>query len=120
MAASRIPPMAVGGPVPAGRRAPPGAERGVRHDPSRAHLLRPYHAVADGLAALFSPFVEAVVHDRQSDTAVHVAHPFSPRAVGDPSDLREADFAPDASVIGPYEKTQLGWPPYQVGDRGVA
>ncbi|HTK01977.1 MAG TPA: PAS domain-containing protein [Bordetella sp.] len=72
-----------------------------------AHLLRPYYAVADGLAALFSPFVEAVVHDMQTDSVVHVAHPFSPRAVGDPSDLQAVDFAPDASVIGPYEK--INW-----------
>ncbi|AOB32642.1 hypothetical protein AKI39_20735 [Bordetella sp. H567] len=69
--------------------------------------LRPYYAVADALAALFSPFVEAVVHDIRTDRVVHVAHPFSPREVGDPSDLQDVDFAPDASVIGPYEK--INW-----------
>ena len=66
--------------------------------------LRSFCAVADGLAALFAPFVEAVVHDLRTDTVVHVAHPFSPREPGDPSDLREVPFSADARVIGPYEK----------------
>jgi predicted transcriptional regulator YheO len=74
---------------------------------SPSEKLRPYHAVADGLAALFSPFVEAVVHDIQTDSVAHVAHPFSPREVGDPSDLQGVQFAPDAAVIGPYEK--INW-----------
>lgn len=69
--------------------------------------MRPYYVVADALAALFSPFVEAVVHDMRTNSVVYVAHPFSPRAAGDPSDLDEVDFAPDASVIGPYEK--INW-----------
>ncbi|MDB5738299.1 MAG: hypothetical protein JWO65_1967 [Sphingomonas bacterium] len=66
--------------------------------------LESYFAVADGLAALFSPFVEAVVHDVRSDTVAHVANAFSPREPGDPSDLRETPMTPDARVIGPYEK----------------
>lgn len=59
------------------------------------------------MAALFSPFVEAVVHDLASDTVAYVANPFSPRQVGDPSDLREVAFASDAQVVGPYEK--INW-----------
>jgi predicted transcriptional regulator YheO len=69
--------------------------------------LLPYHAVADGIAALFSPFVEAVVHDLRTDSVVHVAHPFSPREPGDPSDLGDVEFAADTAVIGPYEK--INW-----------
>jgi predicted transcriptional regulator YheO len=69
--------------------------------------LAAFFCVADGLAALFRPFVEAVVHDLATDSIVHVAHPFSPREVGDPSDLKEIKFAPDAKVIGPYEK--INW-----------
>lgn len=104
MAASGAKPMSGLG---AGRGRASGTKPRSGAKPSHAHLLRPYYAVADALAALFSPFVEAVVHDRQTDSVAHVAHPFSPRAVGDPSDLRDVDFAPDASVIGPYEK--INW-----------
>jgi predicted transcriptional regulator YheO len=72
-----------------------------------ASSLRPYFAVADGLAALFRPFVEAVVHDLRTDSMVHVANAFSPREIGDPSDVADVAFAPDAAVIGPYEK--INW-----------
>jgi predicted transcriptional regulator YheO len=69
--------------------------------------LLAYAAVADGLVALLQPFAEAVIHDLASDRVVHVSGGFSPREVGDPSDLREVAFASDASVIGPYEKTNF-------------
>ena len=69
------------------------------------HSLAAHFAVADGLAALFKPFVEAVVHDLDTDSVAHVANPFSPREIGDPSDMRDVVLAPDARVIGPYEKT---------------
>ena len=69
--------------------------------------LRPYFAVADGLALLFRPVVEAVIHDLRSDTIAHIANPFSPREVGDSSDLRLVPFSSTARVIGPYEK--VGW-----------
>lgn len=62
---------------------------------------------ADAIAALFRPFVEAVVHDLRSDAVTHVANPFSPRTIGDPSDLGEIRFAPDAVVIGPYDKVNF-------------
>jgi predicted transcriptional regulator YheO len=63
--------------------------------------------VADGLAALFRPFVEVIVHDLKTDSVAHVAQPFSPRETGDPSDLREIPFDAEAHVIGPYEK--INW-----------
>src|ERR1700733_1033144 len=69
--------------------------------------LRPYFAIADGLALLFRPVVEAVIHDIRSDTIVHIANSFSPREVGDSSDLPLVPFSPTAQVIGPYEK--VGW-----------
>jgi len=59
------------------------------------------------MAALFSPWVEAVIHDLELDTVAYIANPFSPREPGDPSDLKEIHFAPDARVIGPYEK--INW-----------
>lgn len=72
---------------------------------ARSAFLEPYFSVADALAALFSPWVEVVVHDLELDTVAHIANPFSPREAGDPSDMKEVHFAPDARVIGPYEKT---------------
>jgi len=66
--------------------------------------LRPYFAVADGLALLFRPFVEAVVHDLATDTVAHLANPFPPRRPGDPSELQRIPFSRAARVIGPYEK----------------
>jgi len=74
---------------------------------ARASLLKPYFSVADALAALFKPWVEVVVHDLELDTVAHIANAFSPRAIGDPSDMKEVHFAPDARVIGPYEK--INW-----------
>ena len=84
------------------RRRSSGAGKGVRPP-----LLATWFSVADALAALFSPWVEAVVHDLALDTVAHIANPFSPREAGDPSDLKEIHFAPDARVIGPYEK--INW-----------
>jgi predicted transcriptional regulator YheO len=69
--------------------------------------LEAYFAVADGMAALFKPYVEAVVHDIRSDSVAHVANPFSPREPGDPSDLQAMVFTDDTHVIGPYEK--INW-----------
>jgi D-arginine utilization repressor len=69
-----------------------------------ASPLRPHFAVARGIAALFTPFVEVAVHDLVSDSLACIASPFSPRKVGDPSDLRESRFADDVDVLGPYEK----------------
>jgi predicted transcriptional regulator YheO len=75
----------------------------ARHNP----VLKPYFSVADGLAALFKPFVEAIVHDLKTDSVAHVAQPFSPRKIDDPSDLRGLHFDSRTQVIGPYEKTNF-------------
>lgn len=69
--------------------------------------LTPYFAVAEAVAALMRPLVEAVVHDMASDSVAHVAGAFSPREPGDPSDLQEIEFAPGAQVVGPYEKVNF-------------
>lgn len=69
--------------------------------------LTPFFAVADGLAALHAPHMEAVVHDLATGCVAHIANPMSHRGAGDPSHLE--GFAWDASsrVIGPYEK--INW-----------
>lgn len=62
-------------------------------------------AIADALAALFRPNVEAVVHDLLADRIVHIAGNFSRRRVGDPSLSEMGDLVPFAGdVIGPYAK----------------
>ena len=94
-----------GGSAIAGRRA--SRRPSGRTEAARPSSLATYFSVADALAALFSPWVEAVVHDLERDTVAHIANPFSPREAGDPSDLKEVHFAPDARVIGPYEK--INW-----------
>jgi predicted transcriptional regulator YheO len=75
----------------------------ARYNPA----LKPYFSVADGLTALFSPFVEAIVHDLNTDSVAHIAQPFSPRRIGDPSNLRGLHFDSRTQVIGPYEKTNF-------------
>lgn len=93
-----------------GRRTVRGGASPPQSAPMRgapSSFLEPYFAVADALAALFSPWVEAVVHDLELDTVAHIANPFSPREAGDPSDMKEVHFAADARVIGPYEK--INW-----------
>jgi predicted transcriptional regulator YheO len=68
--------------------------------------LASYIPIAEGIAALFAPFVEAVIHDLSANTIVHIANAVSPREVGDPSDLKDT-VAPGAAVIGPYERTNF-------------
>jgi predicted transcriptional regulator YheO len=66
--------------------------------------LQTYFPLVHGFAALFAPFVEVVLHDLAQDTVACIANPFSPRAVGDPSHLRETEFTENTEVLGPYEK----------------
>jgi predicted transcriptional regulator YheO len=68
--------------------------------------LAAYSPVADAIASLFSPFAEAVVHDLTTNTIAHISNPFSPRKVGDPSDLKDT-LSADGLVIGPYERTNF-------------
>jgi D-arginine utilization repressor len=69
--------------------------------------LEAHFAVADGMAALFKPYVEAVVHDIRSDSVAYVANPFSPREPGDPSDIQSLVITERTHLIGPYEK--INW-----------
>lgn len=66
--------------------------------------LASYAAVCDGVAQLFQPFVEVVLHDLETETAVHIAGNFSKREIGEPSLLHEIDFRPAERLLGPYEK----------------
>ncbi|KQY16396.1 hypothetical protein ASE23_20710 [Rhizobium sp. Root73] len=66
--------------------------------------LASYAAICDGVAQLFQPFVEVVLHDLETETAVHIAGNFSRREIGEPSLLHEIDFRPTERLLGPYEK----------------
>lgn len=66
--------------------------------------LVPHAAVCDGIALLFQPFAEVVLHDLETETAVHIAGQFSKREIGEPSLLHEIDFKPTDRLLGPYEK----------------
>ena len=71
-----------------------------------AHPLAPFIPVCDAIAALFSPHVEAVLHDLESGLIFHIANAFSRRRAGD-SSLNEAGLAAslEQPVIGPYGKS---------------
>ena len=67
-------------------------------------LLAQCRPMADGLAALFHPHVEVVVHDLSTQTVAYIANNLSRRSLGDESALEDLRPAADESVIGPYEK----------------
>jgi D-arginine utilization repressor len=76
----------------------------LRNASSRARLLARAAPMADGIAALFFPFAEVVVHDLTSQTIVHIANNLSRRELGDTSALDDLAHTEAESVIGPYEK----------------
>lgn len=71
---------------------------------SGALLLARAVPMADGIAALFFPFAEAVVHDLASQRIVHIANNLSRRELGDASSLDDLASDRTHDVIGPYEK----------------
>lgn len=71
-----------------------------------SHPLAPFVPVCDAVATLFSPHVEAVLHDLETGAIFHIANAFSKRRPGD-SSLNEAGLVStlDEDVIGPYGKS---------------
>jgi len=68
-------------------------------------LHGPLPKIANALATLFAPHVEAVVHDLRTNRIVHIAGNFSRRRVGDPSLGEIGDLHPfQSDLIGPYAK----------------
>jgi len=74
------------------------------HNPALLDRCRP---LADGIAALFYPYVEVVVHDLGTQTVAYIANNLSKREIGDDSALEDIEFDPAETMIGPYEK--LNW-----------
>ncbi|HDR9099002.1 TPA: PAS domain-containing protein [Burkholderia vietnamiensis] len=101
-------------PVPARANAPPAPRSPeiaipMRKKPSPVKdlLLSRYAPIADGIAALFFPYAEVVIHDLHDQTVLYLANNLSKREVGDDSALEEIDHSARERVIGPYEK--LNW-----------
>jgi D-arginine utilization repressor len=65
----------------------------------------PYKPLADSLVALFAPLAEVVLHDVETDSIAYLAGAFSPREVGDASDLSELGPISRDGYLGPYDKT---------------
>jgi predicted transcriptional regulator YheO len=63
-----------------------------------------YLPVCDGIATLFQPYVEVVLHDLKTETVAYIANNFSKRKIGEASLMQEIEFEPSDNVIGPYEK----------------
>ncbi|KAB0528441.1 transcriptional regulator [Pseudomonas brassicacearum] len=70
--------------------------------------LNNYKAIADGIAMLYFPHAEVIIHDIKTQTIAHIANNISKRKLGDDSALDElpGDFEA-VSNLGPYEK--LNW-----------
>ncbi|UCP11685.1 PAS domain-containing protein [Pseudomonas sp. MM213] len=70
--------------------------------------LNNYKAIADGIALLYFPHAEVIIHDIKTQTIVHIANNISKRKLGDDSALDQlpGDFE-IVSNLGPYEK--LNW-----------
>jgi D-arginine utilization repressor len=64
-----------------------------------------YRRIADGIAALFFPFAEVVIHDLATQTVAYIANNLSKREAGDDSALDEFTAPMIENVTGPYEKT---------------
>ncbi|VWD06506.1 MULTISPECIES: transcriptional regulator [Burkholderia] len=64
-----------------------------------------YRRIADGIAALFFPFAEVVIHDLATQTVAYIANNLSKREAGDDSALDEFKAPVIENVMGPYEKT---------------
>ncbi|WP_426129676.1 helix-turn-helix transcriptional regulator [Pararhizobium sp. PWRC1-1] len=71
-----------------------------------SHPLAPFIPVCGAVATLFSPHVEAVLHDLETGLIFHIANAFSRRRPGD-SSLNEAGLISTLNddVIGPYGKS---------------
>jgi predicted transcriptional regulator YheO len=78
--------------------------RKAKITPARRLLLDRYSHVADGIALLFFPYVEIVIHDLHSQTIAYIANNLSKRELGDESALDDIDHTAGVGTIGPYEK----------------
>lgn len=66
-----------------------------------------YTPIAESISLLFSPYVEVVIHDIETDSIVYIANAYSDRKIGDSSQLgylnEDDGFPYGEAVEGPYE-----------------
>ncbi|MPQ72195.1 transcriptional regulator, partial [Pseudomonas sp. MWU12-2323] len=70
-------------------------------------LLNRYAHIADGIAVLFHPYVEGVIHELYDQTVLPIAHNLSRREPGADYALEEIPATARERIVGPYEK--LNW-----------
>ncbi|BBP85277.1 MULTISPECIES: helix-turn-helix transcriptional regulator [unclassified Pseudomonas] len=67
-----------------------------------------FRAIADGIATLFFPHAEVVVHDLRTQKVAYIANNISKRSIGDDAALEDMlEDGGEERNIGPYEK--LNW-----------
>ncbi|CAK9886849.1 MAG: Transcriptional regulator DauR [Candidatus Erwinia impunctatus] len=76
----------------------------VMPDDAQFTLLK---SIAEGIAALFFPSVEVVIHNVTTGKVAYIANNLSKRQPGDDAGLEEAEISNLPSVSGPYQK--LNW-----------
>ncbi|GGP25153.1 helix-turn-helix transcriptional regulator [Silvimonas amylolytica] len=74
---------------------------------SKTLLLERYRHVADGIATLFFPYAEVVIHHLEDQCIAYLANNLSKRQIGDDSALEEMRQGDAERIMGPYEK--LNW-----------
>lgn len=67
-------------------------------------MLTRYHAIADAIALLFTPYAEVAIHDLASQKLVYIANNRSQRELGEDTNLDDLRDNLDLQVIGPYQK----------------
>lgn len=70
--------------------------------------VKSYRELAKGIAKLFAPLVEVVLHDLTTQEIDFIAGDSATRKAGDPSHLSESDCSYPIGVIGPYRKVGDG------------
>jgi predicted transcriptional regulator YheO len=75
--------------------------------PQEKVLINRYGPVADGIALLFSNYVEVIIHDLHSQSVIYIANNISKRNLREASALDDVEFDQTENTIGPYEK--LNW-----------
>lgn len=78
--------------------------KGRRDRVGSAELLARSKGFADGIATLFFPYAEVVVHDLKVQRIAYIANCLSQRRIGDDSALENAELSHTEPVIGPYPK----------------
>ncbi len=70
-------------------------------------VLKKYEPIIEGVIALFAPFVECAIHDKETGKIVALYNNLSNRNVGDPSPLAELNTPVDKfpNVFEPYYET---------------